>query len=174
MSISYILRNSIGKSYRIPRYITDRQNNIGFTYRIYICTYNYITVHLSRISQNISSISDFQVPIYFWYNKLSGLQKANYLNWLTRLFSISNQIIETPKAQVLYSSKRSFMSFPQFIRQNANFRSSTAGLLAWISLFFLFLWSFDRSARVFFIRSTGFDRNFFILKPMLHWSWKLH
>ena len=25
-------------------YITDRQNYIGFTYRIYICTYNYITV----------------------------------------------------------------------------------------------------------------------------------
>ena len=34
----------IHKSYRIPRYITDRQNYIGFAYRIYICTYNYITV----------------------------------------------------------------------------------------------------------------------------------
>ena len=44
LSIRYIPRKSIDKSYRIPRYVTDRQNYIGFTYRNYICTYNYITV----------------------------------------------------------------------------------------------------------------------------------
>ena len=39
--------NSIGFTYRIPRYITDRQNYIGFTYKhpityLYLFTVNYI------------------------------------------------------------------------------------------------------------------------------------
>ena len=55
LSIRFIPRNSIGKSYRfhsfyiefigftlgIPRYITDRQNYIGFTYKSPI-TYLYL------------------------------------------------------------------------------------------------------------------------------------
>ena len=43
MSIRYILRKSIGKSYRIPRYITDRQNYIGFTYNLPIFIYSVVT-----------------------------------------------------------------------------------------------------------------------------------
>ena len=41
MSIRYIPRNSIGFTCRIPKYITGRQNYIGFTYNLPI-TYLYL------------------------------------------------------------------------------------------------------------------------------------
>ena len=59
LSICYIPRNSIGKSYRfhsfyiefigftygIPRYIKDRQNYIGFTYKSPISIYSECSGH---------------------------------------------------------------------------------------------------------------------------------
>jgi hypothetical protein len=60
MSIRYVPRNSIGKSYgiykytmesigftyRIPRYITDRQNYIGFTHKSPINLLYLFTVYV--------------------------------------------------------------------------------------------------------------------------------
>ena len=64
MSIRYILRNSIGKSYRIPRYIRDRQNYIGFTYNLPI-TYLYLfSVYVIQIGPESMISGTVSRPTY--------------------------------------------------------------------------------------------------------------
>ena len=50
LSIRYIPRNSIGFTYRIPKYITDRQNYIGFTYNLPIFIYS-VVVAISNVKK---------------------------------------------------------------------------------------------------------------------------
>ena len=52
-------RNSIGFTYRIPKYITGRQNYIGFTYNLPIFIYSVFDCNLDH-KVDITEISSAQ------------------------------------------------------------------------------------------------------------------
>ena len=111
MSIRFIPRNSIGKSYRfhsfyiefigftygIPRYITDRQNYIGFTYKSPITYLFLFTVH-----RNLSFLATKSLEFFAKWKSLKF--HANYKGF------DSNLILENARNSSLPLEKWIFFS----------------------------------------------------------------
>ena len=105
----YIPRNSIDKSYRVPRYITDRQNYIGFTYKRPINLLYLFTVHgFLGNSANTDLIRQAKgeppTPTLKTNKQTTLILPINYYNYLSVIVNVIHFFSQTLTFAIFLSS----------------------------------------------------------------------